>query len=145
LRAITVGQFLSGGVAAVIAVAGVVDDQHPPGRGGGSQGRRAATQAVVVDLLGVPGGLRQKPLQALHGRVLGVDDRIDDIIIAPAATALVTRGAGASDRRPYSTWRPSLRRSGRSCVRTAPPARPGTETAGRPVRALVACGAQAVG
>ena len=64
-----------GGVAAGLAVAAVINDQHPlVVRAGGRIGQQL--QPALVDLVGVPGGLRHKPLQALRGWVLGADDRL---------------------------------------------------------------------
>jgi hypothetical protein len=62
-----------GGVAAVFSVAGVVDDQHALLVGGGGRVAKQQLQAALVDLLVVPGRLRQEELQALHGRMLGAD------------------------------------------------------------------------
>ena len=65
-----------GGVAAGLAVAAVVQHQHPPlvraGRGIATQ----QLQAPLVDPVEVPGGLGQEPLQPLHGPVLGAGDRL---------------------------------------------------------------------
>src|SRR5215211_2764200 len=64
-----------GGLRAGLAVTGVVQHQHAPLV---RRGRGIATQqlhAPLVDPLVVPAGLGEKPLQALHGRVLGANDR----------------------------------------------------------------------
>jgi hypothetical protein len=64
-----------GGVAAGLAVAAVVDDQHAlVVRAGGRIGYQL--EPALVDLVGVPGGLRHKPLQALRGQVLGANHRL---------------------------------------------------------------------
>jgi hypothetical protein len=62
-----------GGLGAGLAVAGVVQHQ---GAAVVRRGRRVAKQqlqAALVDPLVVPARLRQEPLQALHGRMLGAD------------------------------------------------------------------------
>jgi len=65
-----------GGGAAVLAVAGVVDHQHPPPvRAGGRVGLEQL-DAALVDGLAVPGRLRQEPLQPLDLAVLGAGDRL---------------------------------------------------------------------
>jgi hypothetical protein len=64
-----------GGVAAVFSVAGVVDDQHAVVVGAGGRVGQQHLKAPLVELLVVPGRLRQEELQALHGRVLGTNDR----------------------------------------------------------------------
>jgi hypothetical protein len=62
------------GLVPGLAVAAVVQHQHPLvvrcGRGIVQQQLHAA----LVDLVGIPGCLRHKPLQPLHGAVLGADD-----------------------------------------------------------------------
>src|SRR5829696_7150202 len=44
--------------------------------GAGCRVGQQQLQAVLVDLLVVPGRLRQEPLQALHGPMLGTDQRL---------------------------------------------------------------------
>ena len=65
-----------GGVAAGLGVAGVVDDQHALVVGAGCRVGQQQLQAVLVDLLVVPGRLGEEPLQALHGPMLGTDQRL---------------------------------------------------------------------
>ena len=65
-----------GGGAAVLAVAGVIDHQHPLGV---RRGRRVGHQQpdpLLVDGLVVPARLRQEPLQPLDLAVLGAHDRL---------------------------------------------------------------------
>ena len=64
-----------GGLGAGLAVAGVVNDQHPPLVRAGRRVAQQQRQAALIDLLVVPGRFRQEPLQLLHGRMLGPDDR----------------------------------------------------------------------
>ena len=64
------------GGSAVLAVSGVVDDQYPLIVWGGGRIGAHQVQAPVVDLLVVPGGLRQEELQSLHGRVLRAGHRL---------------------------------------------------------------------
>jgi hypothetical protein len=63
-----------GGVAAGLAVAGVIQHHRAlvVGRGRGIVQQQLHTP--LVDPLMVPAGLGEKPLQALHGRVLGAHD-----------------------------------------------------------------------
>lgn len=64
------------GRGAVLAVPGVVDDQHTLiMRGGGRIGANHL-KPPVIDLPGVPGGLRQEELQPLHGRILRAGHRL---------------------------------------------------------------------
>jgi len=65
-----------GGLGAGLAAAGVVDDQHALVVGRGRRVVQQQLHAPPVDLPGVPGCLREEPLQALHGLVLGADDRL---------------------------------------------------------------------
>jgi len=64
------------GVAAVFAVAGVVDHQHPLGVWRGGRVLAQQLDPLLVDGLVVPGRLRQKPLQPLDLAVLGTGDRL---------------------------------------------------------------------
>jgi hypothetical protein len=64
-----------GGVAAVLAVAAVVDHQHPLAVGAGGRVGHEQLQPPLVDLLVVPGGLRHEERQALQGSMLGAEDR----------------------------------------------------------------------
>jgi hypothetical protein len=61
------------GVAAVFSVAAVVDDQHPLVVGAGRRVVHQQLQPPLVELLVIPGRLRQEELQALHGRMLRAD------------------------------------------------------------------------
>jgi hypothetical protein len=65
-----------GGSGAVFSVAGVVDHQHPLGVGGGGRVGLQEFDPLLVDLLMVPGRLRQEPLQPLDLAVLGANDRL---------------------------------------------------------------------
>jgi hypothetical protein len=64
------------GLGPVLAVAGVVQDQHPVGVGPGGGVRQQPRQAPRVDRRPVPGGLREEVLQLLGGRVLRPDHRL---------------------------------------------------------------------
>ncbi len=64
------------GVVAVLAVAGVVDHQHPPRMRRGGRVGLEQPDPLLVDRLVVPGRFRQEPLQPLHLAVLGTDDRL---------------------------------------------------------------------
>src|SRR5215211_843729 len=66
-----------GGGGAVLAVAGVVQHQHAPVIGGGGRVLAQQLHPLVIDLLVVPGRLRQEPLQPLDLTVLGAGDRLD--------------------------------------------------------------------
>jgi hypothetical protein len=61
------------GLGAVFSVAAVVDDQHPLVVGAGGRVVTQQLQPPLVELLVVPGRLRQEELQALHGRMLRAD------------------------------------------------------------------------
>ena len=65
-----------GGVPAGLAVAAVVQHQRPLVVGGGRRVAQQQLDAALVELLVVPGRLGNKPLQPLHGLVLGADDRL---------------------------------------------------------------------
>jgi len=65
-----------GGVPAGLAVAAVVQHQRPLVVGGGRRVAHQQLDAALVDPLVVPGRLGEKPLQPLHGLVLGADDRL---------------------------------------------------------------------
>jgi hypothetical protein len=65
-----------GGVAAGLAVAAVVQHQHAVVLGTGGRVGHQQLDPASVHLLGVPARLREKPLQPLHGAVLGTDDRL---------------------------------------------------------------------
>jgi hypothetical protein len=65
-----------GGRGAVLAVAGVIQHQHPASWGGGGRVLAQQLHPLVVDLLVVPGRLRQEPLQPLDLAVLGTGDRL---------------------------------------------------------------------
>jgi len=65
-----------GGVAAGLATAGVVDDQHALVVRRGRWVAQQQLKAPLVDLLVIPAGLGEEPLQALHGLVLGAGDRL---------------------------------------------------------------------
>ncbi len=62
------------GGAAVLAVAGVVDHQHPPPVWRGRRVGLEQPDPLLVDGLVVPGRLRQEPLQPLGLAVLGAHD-----------------------------------------------------------------------
>jgi hypothetical protein len=65
-----------GGRRAVLAVPGIIDDQHPgPMRRGDWIGQQQL-QPPGVDLLVVPGRLRQEELQPLRCRMLSPNDRL---------------------------------------------------------------------
>ncbi len=64
-----------GGHRAVLAVPGVVDDQHAPVVRRGGRVRDQELKPTGVDLLELPGRLRQEELQPLHRRVLGTGHR----------------------------------------------------------------------
>jgi hypothetical protein len=64
------------GVPAGFAVAAVIDDQHPLPMWRGCRVAQQQLDAPLVELLVVPGRLGEKPLQPLHGLVLGTDDRL---------------------------------------------------------------------
>ena len=68
------------GLGAVLAVAGVVQDQHPvgvgPGGGVRQEPRQEPRQAPRVDRRPVPGGLREDVLQLLGGGVLRPGHRL---------------------------------------------------------------------
>jgi hypothetical protein len=63
------------GLGAGLAVTGVINDQHPPLVRGRGRVAQQQLEPALVDPVGVPGRLRQKPLQPLHGRMLGANDR----------------------------------------------------------------------
>src|SRR5512133_2006056 len=65
-----------GGLGAGLAVAGVVDDQHALVVGTGGRVDTQQVQPQLVDLLMIPAGLGEEPLQALPGRMLGTGDRL---------------------------------------------------------------------
>src|SRR6266498_4936112 len=62
-------------LVAGLAVAGVVDDQHPVVVGRCGRVAQQQLHAALVELLVVPGRLRQEELQALHGPLLRADHR----------------------------------------------------------------------
>jgi hypothetical protein len=64
------------GRAAVFAVAGVIDHQHPLGVRHGCRIRAQQLDPALVDRLVIPGRLRQEPLQPLDLAVLGAADRL---------------------------------------------------------------------
>jgi hypothetical protein len=64
------------GRRAVLAVAGVVNHQHPSLVRGGGWIRAHQLHPPVVDGLVIPGRLRQKPLQPLDFTMLGTGDRL---------------------------------------------------------------------
>jgi hypothetical protein len=61
---------------AVLAVAGVIQHQRALGMWSGGQVLTKQAHAALVDLLVVPGRLRQEPLQPLDFAVLGAADRL---------------------------------------------------------------------
>ncbi len=63
-----------GRFGAIFAVAGLVDDQHAAVLGGTGRLRAQQVQALGVDVLRRPGGLGEKPLQALGMWMLGAED-----------------------------------------------------------------------
>ena len=65
-----------GGGGAVLAVAGVIQHQHAPIVGGGGRVLAQQPHPLVVDLLVVPGRLREEPLQPLDLAMLGPADRL---------------------------------------------------------------------
>jgi len=65
-----------GGGAAILAVAGVIDHQRAPIMGGGGRVLAQQPHPLVVDLLVVPGRLREEPLQPLDLTMLGAADRL---------------------------------------------------------------------
>ena len=62
-----------GGLGPGLAVAGVVQHQHPVLVRRGRCIAQQQLQPPLVDPLVVPGRLGEKPLQLLHGRVLRAD------------------------------------------------------------------------
>jgi hypothetical protein len=64
------------GLAAGLAVAAVVDDQRALVVGRGRRVGHQQLQPPLVELLVVPAGLGEEPLQPLHGAVLGAGDRL---------------------------------------------------------------------
>jgi hypothetical protein len=64
------------GGAAVLAVAGVIDHQHPLGVRRGDRVGLQQRDPPLVDRLVVPGRLRQEPLQPLDLAMLGAGDRL---------------------------------------------------------------------
>jgi hypothetical protein len=65
-----------GGVPAGLTVAAIIDDQRPLRMWRGRGVAHQQLDAPLVDLLVVPAGLGEKPLQPLHSPVLGADDRL---------------------------------------------------------------------
>jgi hypothetical protein len=65
-----------GGVAAGLAVAAVIQHQHALVVGRGGRVGHQQLDPALVDPLMIPAGLAEEPLQALHGRVLGANDRL---------------------------------------------------------------------
>ena len=65
-----------GGGIAVLAVAGVVDHQHPLGVRRGHRVGAQQLDPALVDRLVVPARLRQEPLQPLDLTMLGAGDRL---------------------------------------------------------------------